>query len=78
MKYCEAQELMKQGIKIKMPNWIGYWAIENGCIMMHTKDGRVLDIRETEDVFYTLGFIMSDEWIIANKTNCRLLQDEVV
>ena len=33
-------------------------------VKMHCKDGRVLDIRETEDVFYTLENIASNEWVV--------------
>lgn len=65
MKFCEALEFMKQGGKVQMSNWSGYWCIENGSIKMHCKDGKVLDIRETEDIFYTLNFVLSDEWEIA-------------
>lgn len=75
MNFKQALEVMKQGHKVKMPNFAGYWCIENGSIKMHCKDGRVLDIRETEDVFYTLGFITSDEWEIADE-NCKVLQGE--
>ena len=33
-------------------------------IHMHCKDGRVLDIRDTQDVLFTVGNMASDEWII--------------
>ena len=66
MKFSEAYEALKQGAKIKMPEWAGFWAMEDGNIKMHCKDGRVLDIRETEDIDYTLGFIMRDDWILAD------------
>ena len=66
MKFSEAYEAMKQGAKIKMPEWAGFWAMEDGNIKMHCKDGRVLDIRETEDIDYTLGFIMREDWILAD------------
>lgn len=64
MKFSEAYEALKQGAKIKMPEWAGFWAMEDGNIKMHCKDGRVLDIRETEDIDYTLGFIMREDWIL--------------
>ena len=66
MKFSEAYEALKQGAKIKMPEWAGFWAMEDGNIKMHCKDGRVLDIRETEDIDYTLGFIMREDWILAD------------
>lgn len=66
MKFSEAYEALKQGAKIKMPEWAGFWAMEDGNIKMHCKDGRVMDIRETEDIDYTLGFIMREDWILVD------------
>ena len=53
MKFIDALELLKQGKKIKLPSWSGYWVKEDDTVKMYCKDGRVLDIRESEDVFYT-------------------------
>lgn len=66
MRFSEAYEALKQGAKVKCPGWSGFWAWENNSIKMFCKDGRVLDIRDTEDVDYTLGFILRDDWEIAN------------
>lgn len=35
-----------------------------------------MDIRETQSVVYTLQNILSDEWIIADETNCPQLGGE--
>ena len=43
---------------------------------MHTKDGQELDIRETQNVEYTLQNILSDEWTLADGTNCPQLGGE--
>lgn len=43
---------------------------------MHTKDGQELDIRETQNVEYTLQNILSDEWTLADKINCPQLGGE--
>lgn len=43
---------------------------------MHTKDGQELDIRETQNVEYTLQNILSDEWALADKINCPQLGGE--
>jgi len=32
---------------------------------MHCRDGGIVDIRESEDVFYTLNNIASDEWMVS-------------
>ena len=42
-------------------------------ILMYTKDGDCLDIRETQRVEYTIQNILSDEWIVANGQNCPIL-----
>lgn len=63
MEFRKAYDLMKnKGQKIKLPTWSGYWAWENDTIMMHCKDGRILDIRQCDDVAYTIDNINSDKW----------------
>jgi hypothetical protein len=72
MKFKEAFRLMKQGVKVKLPSWSGYWYwdADKKSIIMHTKDGEELDIRETQRVEYTLANILSSRWQIADKKNC--------
>ena len=78
MKFEEALKAMKSGSKIKLPYWGGYWywSPEKETIIMHTKDGQEMDIRETQSVVYTLQNILSDEWIVANGQNCPQLGGE--
>lgn len=75
MNLKDAFKAMKAGKKIKLPSWGGYWYWneEEQSVFMHTKDGDVLDIRETQRVEYTLGNILSDEWIIADESNTPVL-----
>lgn len=75
MKFKDAFNAMKAGSKVKLPSWGGYWCWddEKQTIVMHTKDGEKLDIRETERVEYTLGNILSDEWIVADEGNTPVL-----
>lgn len=72
------KEMKENGAKAKLPSWDGYWYwdAEKETIMMHTKDGKLMDIRETEVVEYTTMNICSDEWIIADETNCPQLGGE--
>lgn len=72
------KEMKEHGAKVKLPSWSGYWYwdAEKETIMMHTKDGKIMDIRETEAVEYTTMNICSDEWIIADETNCPQLGGE--
>lgn len=78
MKFSEALKQMKEGAKVKLPSWGGYWFwdAEKETVIMHTKDGRDLDIRETERVEYTMLNILSDEWQIADGINCPQLGGE--
>lgn len=71
MKFKEALKEMKDGNKVKLPSWAGYWVYDNegDKIWMHCKDGRVLEIRQTDVLTYTLENICSDEWVIANEEN---------
>ena len=78
MKFEEALKTMKSGIPVKLPSWAGYWwwDEESQTILMYTKDGDCLDIRETQRVEYTIQNILSDEWIVANGQNCPILGGE--
>lgn len=64
MKFKEAYKLMREGKKVKLPSWSGYWCWDNdkNTIIMHTKEGETLDIRETKDVDYTISNTLSEEW----------------
>ena len=72
MNFREAFELMKKGMKVKLPSWGGYWywSKEKQTIIIHTKDGTEMDIRETQIPDYTFSNIASDEWVLADGQNC--------
>ncbi|MEE1076502.1 MAG: DUF2829 domain-containing protein [Acutalibacteraceae bacterium] len=72
MNFTKALEALKAGLKIKLPHWKGYWVKEDDTVKMYCKNGDILDIRETEDVFYTLSNIASNEWEIAEDSNIDL------
>lgn len=80
MEFNKALREMKAGKKVKLPSWGGYWYWnpEKETIMMHTKDGIEMDIRETQRVEYTLSNVCSDKWIIANESNCPELGGEAL
>ena len=75
MKFERAFKLMQSGAKIKLPSWGGYWYWddEKKTVIMHTKEGKEMDIRETERVIYTLSNILDDQWQIADEENCPVL-----
>lgn len=65
MRFKQAFYKMRYwGASIKLPEWEGYWKWENDTIMMYCKDGRILDIRETEDVEFTFKNIIRDDWTV--------------
>ena len=74
MKFEEALKAMKAGSKAKLPSWGGYWywSPEKETIIMHTKDGQELDIRETQSVVYTLQNILCRS---TELYRCRCLQE---
>lgn len=75
---------MKEGKKVKLPSWGGYWCwnnekntVEMHCRKKESDSGNdILDIRETQRVEYTLENICSDEWIIADEKNTPILGGE--
>jgi hypothetical protein len=62
MTFQAAYSYMKHGHDAKLPEWGGFWRWENDTIMIYTRDGEVLDIRETKDVDYTIGFMFRTDW----------------
>ena len=52
MIFKEVLEVMKKGAKVKLPSWGGYWYWDDDkkTIIMHTRDGEELDIRQTESI----------------------------
>lgn len=80
MNFKEAFKLMKQGYPVKLPSWGGYWYWDatKETIVMHTKDGRELDIRETKRVEYTTLNILSDEWVLASGISYKAPTGDIV
>ena len=83
MRFDEALKRMKEGVRVKLPSWGGYWywddEKETVMIQCRPQDGdagELLDIRETKRVEYTLSNVLSDEWIIADSENCPVLGGE--
>lgn len=78
MKFKEALELMKLGLKVKRSHWSGYWQLEYGKVMMYCKNGEVLDLRQTDDTLFTLSNIVADDWEAVGEANSKLLQGELI
>lgn len=83
MNFVEALKAMKNGAKVKLPSWGGYWywdpdkeTVMIQCRPQDSDQGELLDIRETQRVEYTLSNVASDEWVIADEDNCPVLGGE--
>lgn len=67
MRFKEMLRPLREGKKVKLPFWSGYWQKDGNEIIMHCHDGRVLNIRESDNIFWTLENICSDEWEIVEE-----------
>lgn len=74
MEFANALEALKCGYKVKLPTWAGYWVKEGDTVKMCCKNGDVLDIRETQDVFYTLSNIASNDWEVVGECTHNLVK----
>lgn len=72
MDFEEALALMKEGHKVKLPSWGGYWSWdqEKETVIMHTKDGEDLDIGKHRE--------LATLWRIFFLMNGRLLTRRIV
>ena len=86
MNFVEALKAMKNGAKVKLPSWGGYWCwdAEKETVMIHCRpqdsdhQGEIMDIRETQRVEYTLSNVASEDWVIADEENCPVLGGEAM
>lgn len=68
MHFPTAYTWMKHGKKMRVPGFLGYWMWdkEKQTIVIVTKNNQHMDIRDTPDVDFTLGFVNSGEWEFYN------------
>lgn len=68
MKFQAAYSYLKRGHAIALPEWGGYWkwSDKEKTIKMHTRHGTVVDMRQSEDMDYTIGFMFRDDWEIVS------------
>lgn len=45
----------------------GYWKLENGEVMMHTWDGKCINVRDSEDMLYTMENMACNDWEIVTE-----------
>lgn len=80
MDFRQAFKLMLDGVKVKLPSWGGYWFWDKDkeTVIMHTKDGEEINLFDTDRARYTLENIASNEWTIADETNCPELGGQLL
>lgn len=66
MNFASAFISLQRGHKIRRKHWTGYWVMEDGEVFMYTYDGRKLNVRESEDMMYTMSNMACDDWEIAD------------
>jgi hypothetical protein len=66
MEFNEAYGYLREGKKIKLPEWNGYWywSDDRKTIMIHCENGKELDIRDTKNTEYTFGCIVRNDWMV--------------
>ena len=64
MHFQAAYAYLKTGKAITLPEWGGYWSWgeRRGTILMHTRKGEIIDIRQSENWDYTQGFMFRQDW----------------
>ena len=62
MDFTSAFVSMQHGHKVTRTTWKGYWCILNGEIIMVTKDGKAVNLRESPDMMYTISNMLCDDW----------------
>lgn len=67
MNFASAFISLQRGHKIKRHHWTGFWKLEDGMIMMHTYDNKIIRLVDTEDVMYTISNCACDDWEIADE-----------
>lgn len=71
MHFQAAFAYMKRGHAVALPEWGGFWRWddESKTIHIHTRQGTIMDIRQSKDMDYTLSFTFRDDWeIVADPT----------
>ena len=66
MNFASAYISMTRGHRIRRKHWSGYWEMKDNEVMLHCKDGEVINLRDTDDMSYTLSNIACDDWEIAD------------
>lgn len=68
MNFASAMFSMMCGNKVRRKHWSEYWCMNNdGEIIIHEKSGRTLNIRDSENITFTLLNIACDDWEVVSE-----------
>ena len=76
MDFTSAFISMQQGHKVTRSIWTGYWCILNGEIVMVTKEGKAINLRESPDMMYTISNMLCDDWGVCDDRVVSMLPGE--
>ena len=76
MDFTSAFVSMQQGHKVTRTTWKGYWCILNGEIVMVTKEGKAINLRESPDMMYTISNMLCDDWGVCDDRVVSMLPGE--
>ena len=76
MDFTSAFISMQHGHKVTRTTWTGYWCILNGEIVMVTKEGKAINLRESPDMMYTISNMLCDDWGVCDDRVVSMLPGE--
>ena len=76
MDFTSAFVSMQQGHKVTRTTWKGYWCILNGEIIMVTKDGKAVILRESPDMMYSISNMLCDDWGVCDDRVVSMIPGE--
>ncbi len=72
MPFSMAFARMLEGARVRLPGWLGWWAWENGTIMIHLADGTAMDIRDTDSPATTFMSVAAGTWeVVPEESEAR-------
>ena len=76
MDFTSAFVSMQQGHKVTRTTWKGYCCILSGKIIMVTKDGKAVNLRESPDMMYTISNMLCDDWGVCDDRVVSMMPGE--
>ena len=78
MDFTSAFISMQQGHKVTRTTWSGYWCIKNGEIIMVTKEGKAVNLRESPDMMYTISNMLCTDWGVCDDRVIAMMPGESI